>query len=99
MNKLMNLKPKRRALRIANANQRAFLSKVLFEDFLRRNSIGGNEFRLVISRDHQDGTLEFYCHPFGRDGETFNGYATGTEIYPKSAIDNLMKYLNETPAK
>lgn len=99
MKKLMNLKPKRRALRIANASHRAFLSQVLFEDFLRKNSIGGNEFRLVIFRDHPDGTLEFYCHPFGRDGETFDGYATGAEIYPKKAIDNLMKYLNETPNK
>jgi hypothetical protein len=99
MKKLMNLKPKRRALHIANASQRAFLSQVFFENFLRKNSEGGNDFRLVISKNYTDGTLEFYCHPFGRDGETFDGYVKGTEVYPKTAIDNLMKYLNETPCK
>ncbi len=98
MKKLMSLKPKRRAMKIANANKRAFLSSVLFEDFLRKSSDAsdaGNDFRLVISRKHSDGTLEFYCHPLNRDGETFDGYITGMEIYPKTAIDNLMKYLNE----
>ena len=98
----MNLKPKRRALHIANAGQRAFLSQVLFEDFLLKHSNNGEsgmEFRLVIFKKDSHGTLQIYCHPFGRDGETFDGYVKGTEIYPKTAIDNLMKYLNETPAK
>lgn len=102
MKRLMKLKSKRRALHIANANRRAFLSEVLFEDFLLKHSNSGEsgmEFRLVIFNKNADGTLQVYCHPFGRDGATFDGYVKGTEVYPKRAIDNLMKYLNETPVK
>ncbi len=102
MKKLSELKPKRRALHIANANQRAFFSQIIFEDFLLNNSNEGQsgmEFRLVISRLHPDSTLEIYCHPFGRDGETFDGYVCDSEIQPKKAIDNLMKYLNESHRK
>jgi len=102
MKKLSKLRPRRRALNVASFNQRAFFNQVLFEVFLLANSNNGEsgkEFRLVISNRHPDGTLEFYCHPLGRDGSTFDGYVMGTEVLPKKAIDNLMKYMKETPLK
>lgn len=101
MKNLQNLKPRKRALHIANVTHRAFSSSVTFEDFLRNNAnpegFGGSEFRLVINQEHPDGTLEIYCHPLGRDGETYDGYVKHFTIDPKQAIDNLMKYLREKP--
>ena len=98
MKNLEKLKPRRKALHIANVSSRALFAETLFEDFLRKNLQGGNEFRLVAT-PQKDGTLEFYIHPLGRDGSTFDGYSRGTEVYPKKAIDNLMKYLREKPSK
>ena len=101
MKHLQNLKPRKRALHIANVTHRAFSSSVTFEDFLRNNAnpdgFGGSEFRLVINQEHPDGTLEIYCHPLGRDGETYDGYVKHFTIDPKTAIDNLVKYLREKP--
>ena len=44
-----------------------------------------------------DGTIEFYCHPLGRDGSTFDGYIMNSNVYPKKAIDNLMNLREASP--
>ena len=68
--------------------------KTEFGEFLKDNSKEGNEFRLVTNL-LPDGTMEFYCHPLGRDGETYDGYAMGLNIYPKRAIENLLNYIRD----
>ena len=97
MKHLQNLKPRKMALHIANVANRALLPEVIFESFLRNNLEKGNEFRMVAT-PLPDGTIEFYCHPLGRDGSTFDGYIMNSNVYPKKAIDNLIKYLREKPA-
>ena len=48
MKHLQNLKPRKRALHIANVTNRALLPEVIFESFLRNNLEKGNEFRKNI---------------------------------------------------
>lgn len=99
MQKKLSLR--KRALQNATANQRAFYKSITFEDFLRNNAnkegLSGSEFRLVINNETPDGSIQIYCHPFGRDGETYDAYVWHFNIEPKTAIDNLMKYLREKP--
>ena len=54
------------------------------EQYLKDN---GREYRLVI-----DGST-LYIHPLGKDGETFDGYVSGFNIYPKKPMDNISNYL------
>jgi len=95
--KKRKLTPKSKALMNASVNHRAFNSSLNFEDFLRRNVTDTErEFRLVV-REKSPDAVTILCHPLGRDGETYDGYAMRYNIEPKQAIDNLMKYLREKP--
>lgn len=75
------------------------MQHIKFDDFLinNQNEFGlvGSEFRLVISDFDENGNVTFYCHPQGRSGDTYDGVATGFNVYPKTAIDNLLKYINK----
>lgn len=73
------------------------MESLTFEQFVRNNSnefgVVGSEFRLVISEITEDGSIVFYCHPQGRRGETYDGVLTKFNIYPKTALDNVLKYI------
>ncbi len=97
---LKKLKPRRRALHVAQVNQRAFNGSISFEDFIINNidkEKGLTDFRLNVDHIEPDGTIVVYIHPLGRDGETYDGYVRLFEILPKKAIDNLVKLLREKP--
>jgi hypothetical protein len=91
--------PRKKAIETTDAKERAFAESITFEEFLRKNAnkegLQGSEFRLVVFNELSDKELQIYCHPFGRDGETYDGYSHGFTIYPKKGIDNLVRYLGK----
>lgn len=74
------------------------MKTLTFEEFLKTNSERGNDFHLTVVK-HDKGVVEFYCHPFNRNGETFDGYVRRDIVSPKKAIDNLLKIINKEEKK
>ena len=79
-------------------NELELRSKISFEHFLKNNLKEGNEFRLVVTQSDEN-LVEFYCHPLGRDGQTFDAYVFRSCVEPKKAMDNLAKALKTNGSK
>ena len=103
--KFADLPPKRAARAVSEAVKRAAIEQarfhVIFEDFAREHTDSSPLF--VKFEELYDGiiTIEIFPDPARQNSDRYTkpflGYVIGTNVYPKKALDNLVKYLAQEP--
>lgn len=90
---ISKLPPKKRTMAIASETTRALSCSVNLDRFLRASASQiGSTFVMKIEDIDKMGINTVSISNV--DGETFTAYVIDNELWPKLAMDNLQKYLN-----